>query len=518
MCNVWIMPSCRCVHLAQVYTEENAVKKPQPYKPMWGGGDATTPITPEEIIAHHDREKWPAYDYVVDANQDQSFSPANDAVDFDKFKAMGLWGTGRWARNIPRWIVDEHRFDIIASGIWNYMSLLPRDDADSGNVLLLVSGGPRCLPDFPVTHFAFLVTGMRYSPHVFDITNNCFKLDQHQHMALEELELQVPFDLKICERRCRITPKFEALDHQTSDELVLALTSRLSTMKLSVLQHEVVDDGTLMVSRVTEIQELGMLWDENTTRALFHDVVNKSSSDSLATGLKMSDPLAPKKRSRPTPGKQGQRAGGSGEHGQATSKSKPRPRGASGAGPSNVITSGEPETPSSHSAGAEAEHEQTHGALLELGDVTASEGLVPSSHPPGYYEGCASPVGQDGVEEGIAPAADSTDVVDANGQEHVTGIGAQGSSFAAGDFVELGLECDRMDWGRAAEDEAYDLAEDEEPLCVRESENQQALDEDALVGLFYDSEDDDLPDPESRRNAKAWNMESKQRNTLAPKT
>ena len=110
--------------------------------------------------------------------------------------------------------------------------------------------------------------------------------------------LELPADVVIRTRSCRVAKAFTVIDCLTSAELVLELTRSFGTMSLERLQYSVVTDidNSLMWSRISAVEQLGTLWEPGLRLPLFATLLKQRRADamqaSVANRLRTGDPLA----------------------------------------------------------------------------------------------------------------------------------------------------------------------------------------------------------------------------------
>jgi len=272
--------------------EEAKKNAKEPYRPVWCGGNSSTPISAEELYAYYRQHGWPTPDITADKDETQAYASSNTTIDFDSFKGMSYTGRNSWARNVPRSTVrDAHEFGIVEKGLHRYLESLPKEEADSGEVLVNV-GGPTLtssVDDYKYANYPVIISGTCYNPKVFDVANHEFYNGRAEFEA--NLENALPFVVTIGARESRISSRYVALDHDTSDDYVNKLCNNLKTMYFHRLHYDVVEDGTLERLKVLSIDYLGILWKEGMKTHLFQrERVAKPKGDDLL----MSDPLDPK--------------------------------------------------------------------------------------------------------------------------------------------------------------------------------------------------------------------------------
>ena len=156
--------------------------------------------------------------------------------------------------------------------------------------MLLLSGVARGCPDDgepQFLNFVVLITGVCYSPCVWDVTRHAFLDATHKH------EFTAPSDIMITSRPNLVTARYDAIDHATSDTFIFEVVSKVSSVYLSRCMYTVIDDGSLARSRISDVQKLGDLWLDDGTMALpfLHAVRQRKQRKITVDALKVSDPL-----------------------------------------------------------------------------------------------------------------------------------------------------------------------------------------------------------------------------------
>ena len=265
-----------------------------PYVASWGCGCSETPITCDEFYRYIIEEGWPDDKEVYDTDCIECKVAADWPESFDEAAPYQLWGIGREARNIDRQTLpDRRKFELIEAGLTNFLGHVGKDVADSGELLLMIEGAPAS-PDSPTKRFLAFVSGTCYSPKVFD----CVMCDFRRMGDAADDVLELPFDGRIRHRTCKIGEAFTTVDFQTSDEFILALSTRLASMSLASLQHDIVStiDGSLLWFQVHTIDRIGTLWMDGLRHPLLHSVLADKRRVSMdmarLSKLRTSDPFA----------------------------------------------------------------------------------------------------------------------------------------------------------------------------------------------------------------------------------
>lgn len=209
------------------------------------------------MLAHHKEHGWPSNEHVYDKENRQTKVTSKHNIPFGLASNLRLWGVGARPHNVflPTGGVAQ-QVAVVEKGLMNTIEGLGKPAADVGDVMLVVDGPT--LQD-PSSHmrFVMLVTGVCYSPKVFDVVMCEFE----DNSRTTEPDLQVPAVCRNSRRHCRLSRFFEAINAKTSTEIAFDLTQSLAVMRLSIAAYEVLDkDGTLVWSRITIVRAIGSLW------------------------------------------------------------------------------------------------------------------------------------------------------------------------------------------------------------------------------------------------------------------
>ena len=202
--------------------------------------------------------------------------------------------------------------DVVAKGLVNFLVHLGKAVADAGDVMIVVCG-PLFADADQCCRLAGLVSAVTYSPQVFNMTRVKFMNPGDATAS----ELNLPVEVRIASRPCRISPHFMAIDDQSSDEFVLELTNMFASMQLYTATHDVIlTDGTLRMSRIDALVHHGCLWKDGMKNPLtFKKDDTQSKSHKIKSQLaKLStiDPLSSEATAAMQHGKaSSQQAGGS---------------------------------------------------------------------------------------------------------------------------------------------------------------------------------------------------------------
>lgn len=160
---------------------------PPPYVPVWGGGTRGSPISAAELAAHHKESGWPKDDQVFD---ESAFHIAPDSsIDFQASASFNLWGCSRSALGIcwaalPR----QADFDLVHKGLCNFIDFVPRKDAESGSLMVMVEGRLRA-DGATLGREIVVIAGTTWSPKVFDVALCQFDCSENER----SLVLETPF-------------------------------------------------------------------------------------------------------------------------------------------------------------------------------------------------------------------------------------------------------------------------------------------------------------------------------------
>jgi hypothetical protein len=301
--------------------EQLAVEK-KVYYPMWAGGNASTPVSAQELHRQWSVGGWPAWSRVHDSECMESSVESDTSIDFHAYSGTEVHGCGRWPRNIPRARVPNVRMHhFIECGVHNYLKSLG-DEAVQGDIMLAIEGGTKLGARSRRMRRAFIVSGIIFSPCIFDVT--CQHFVDPENITRESI---LPLaEVKIASRQCRISPLFKALDMATSDELILDLVNELENATLCRYTYTIKDDGTLLVSTVDSVENVGVVWNAAMQKPFMNEVrAPKSKED-----VDMSDPLRP--QMRPAPSLRSRRGHGVGGARHPAARGRGRGPGVSAAG------------------------------------------------------------------------------------------------------------------------------------------------------------------------------------------
>lgn len=235
------------------------------YRPIWGGGCFSTPVTKSELCEHIKSHGWPSDDRVADTDFTETTVQADNVVDFAASADFNLFGTGRQARNVePDPARPAVEFDFIERGIHNWLCHVGAERADSGELLILVQGMPAFGGD-RVCRVACFVTGTSYNPKVFDIT-----MVEFEHATdISSPALSLPCNVRISVRPCRVSAEYQAIDSKTSAEFVRDAMQCMIAPRLYHAEYTTIcPDQTLLWSQITSLNEVGLLWEPSMRKPL----------------------------------------------------------------------------------------------------------------------------------------------------------------------------------------------------------------------------------------------------------
>lgn len=281
------------------------------YRTSWGGGCSVAPITSDEFFRCQQEFGWPTDSEVFDPMSGQAPTPATRRVASLNYASIDLWSIGARPHNVyHKRMPSEMQHEVIGRGLNNCLLKMSKDIVDTSDVMLLIAGAN--LRDANETHrICVLVTGMCYSPRVFEVARCHFQLPEHEKQA----ELSLPSRCRIRSRACRIGHQVDCIDFQTSDELVLELAESFRTMRLWQATYNVPDpDKTLLWCDITKLEELGCLWEPGMKVPLGAGNKRNQSADAMLRRMRQTDPL--NSTSRPSARRTGGRCSGSKEASQ----------------------------------------------------------------------------------------------------------------------------------------------------------------------------------------------------------
>lgn len=263
-----------------------------PYKALWGGGCRAAPVSASELCAHYRRYGWPSDQEV---HKDKSAYVSASEEEWGALKSYDCFGCLRAAVNICKEDAARSRaFQLIHGGLTNYLESLPRHDSESGTILLVLEGRLKGSAPSPLRRWAYIVTGTCWSPRVFEATLNDFA-DASQ--ACSE-DLALPCDIRLAERKSKVSDRYTCLDDRTSAEIAVELTSLCAEVVLFKADYSILlGRGTLLWSRIKHLHRVGALLGPAVRAPLLADeLAAKRRGDRTnprAGNLRKGDPLGP---------------------------------------------------------------------------------------------------------------------------------------------------------------------------------------------------------------------------------
>ena len=315
---------------------------------MWSGGRRTSPLRPDELLAHWRQHGWPDDRETMDAECFESFVPADDSVDFGQSAGCRIWSLGASPHNIdPDTTRNPSQFRIIEVGLGNVLEhRAKKDQTDSGELMLLFEGAPLDSPS-ERQRLLGVVAGPCWKPKVFGFAMCVFHASTDQCAV----PLMLPTLVRFRSRPCRAAGAFEVLDHCTGDELANVLTKDFHTVDVFIVEYKVNTsiDGSLLWSDITGLERVGRLYEPGLSSPLLQPSNRgraSSSAAACAQRMRSTDPLAARRSAPVTSGRPQRTRGSSASagpcagHGQVAPPPLCDAADAAGAGD----TAGEPDT------------------------------------------------------------------------------------------------------------------------------------------------------------------------------
>lgn len=165
------------------------------YHPIWGGGVKACPISAAELWQMHQEVGWPRDEEVYSAG---AFHVNADLLmDVDAGSGFDLWGCPRSATAVClATVANTEAFNLVHSGVCNYLEFLPRAAADNGDVMLLVEGTLKASPG-SFSRDIIIVAGTCWSPRAFDLVRCRFGDDSHRAEAALRLPCTCCVDRRV---------------------------------------------------------------------------------------------------------------------------------------------------------------------------------------------------------------------------------------------------------------------------------------------------------------------------------
>lgn len=360
-----------------------------------------------------------------------------------------LWGILRAPRNVNlRHVCSPEKLRLLDSGLNNFVGAMKKEEADSGEVLFMVECKDTQNPE-ATERFVALLSGTCYNPKVCDIMKCDFKESEADHAA----NLNLPCDVRLASRPSKIIGAHPCLDCRTSTEFSARLAESSGVFRLYKLQYFIPFDidGSLLWSRITGMEDLGVLWAEGQKRPWGSKAVSSQRDVGFAKNvavmqhLSYADPFAepakPSKKTQTGGGGVKRKAVGDDQQRNTTSKSSravPPPQ-AELAPIAALATSG-----SASSSGISGPAQELEGPPLE-GDMdmaddepgaVAPENLLELEATYGTVEGQEATMANQAVGADIAEHISRPLILDEPNPETMHSIAEQTGELVA----ELGLE------------------------------------------------------------------------------
>jgi hypothetical protein len=168
----WEKSGSHGVHndLYQEWRRDEPGQEPESYKDVffghWGGGNHGSSITHDEMFAYWQEKGWPKDERIRDDDGEGGFTPGNQTIRWEEYSNVQCWGYGRRARNVPRSLVDDpDQFHLLEVGLHNFLEARPREEADGGEIALMVEGTSKAGGGNPYTsRLLAIVSGITYNP------------------------------------------------------------------------------------------------------------------------------------------------------------------------------------------------------------------------------------------------------------------------------------------------------------------------------------------------------------------
>ena len=241
-----------------------------PYRTAWASGERCCFITPSEFSSYISEAGWPT-DAMIYNSADSRIASDPTLVDLDNCSEFNLWGCGRHPQN-----VCKGRFRCVAqsefahAGLQNFIEVLDRKDAESGQVLVIFEGKRVATEVHPAQteRIVGLLTGAIFNPKVSDWTLCSFI---NIGDACTEA-MAFPFDVQLELCQCRVTEAQQVIRCVTSSELVHLLTETCNFAEIGLFHAtwEVIhrENGALADYRVLSARLVGPLVSPGMTMAL----------------------------------------------------------------------------------------------------------------------------------------------------------------------------------------------------------------------------------------------------------
>lgn len=174
--------------------KESAPPEEEPYTPMWGGGTRGSPITALEMYRFHKQVGWPSDNEISDELR-YCTKPAPPET-FQDTTGFNLFGCGRSGIAVCRQsLVNPLAFDVVHRGIVNFLDNLPRSEAESASIVLMVEGRLQGQSG-EVCREVAVVAGTCWAPRVCDLALCHFGRAEDA----SDRELRAPFEICLSRR------------------------------------------------------------------------------------------------------------------------------------------------------------------------------------------------------------------------------------------------------------------------------------------------------------------------------
>jgi hypothetical protein len=222
----------------------NAVQKA--YKPLWASGCSASPVSASELCDYYRQYGWPSDKEVYETKK--SRVSATDSIDWNESKDYNLYGCLRSAHNVCH--ADASgcaNYTLVHTGLFNYLESLPKAEAESGTVMLLLEGLQAT--DNMARRTVVSYTGTCWSPKVFEVAIHEFV---EAEFACAE-ELRYPFDVVLTKRLCKVSDRFTCIGDETSAAWVWMLVTYI---------HQVgpLQSGVHYTNHRSEFEVFSHLW------------------------------------------------------------------------------------------------------------------------------------------------------------------------------------------------------------------------------------------------------------------
>lgn len=263
---------------------------PPPYKPMWGGGCRGSPVSATELRDYFVKNGWPK-DSEIHSEKPSFVPPLANGIGFETSAGYDCHGCLRSGLGVCKEVVRQFpNFALAHAGLCNVLDFWPRDQTESGCMLLLVEG--RLKASGALRRWPFLVSGTSWSPRVFECARLRFRNPADEHAERVEL----PCDVSLGRRASVVSDRFQSIDFDLSGRLVLDIVEVCRTAHLFTAEYSVpLDDGTLAWSRITALSCVGELMSPSMKQALYKDELaakRREARGGSKQAMRSGDPLS----------------------------------------------------------------------------------------------------------------------------------------------------------------------------------------------------------------------------------